>query len=412
MKVSGLSKIAVCFAVAFVCSVQAEVVLLEPAEGAVFKTLTDWQLKTFEGKTRQERLEILKGADEKATRKEWRRQRPLVLRWKSTDHEKYPWRIRLATKSDMSNARDFWVGKDDIKRNRHSSAESTWEYTVPLANLELGTTYYWQVWSNVKCSKFSCGFTYPDKCKCGKTKHGRISAVGTFATDSLPPRWIEIEGRVKNIRDLGGWVAEGGRKVRTGMIYRGQAFNDDSLVGLKKGRNRLMVEDVEYFTGTLGIKTDLDLRHDREVADMKGSPLGDGVRFVRRSSPEYGGIFKDDGAKTMAENFRVFCDRANYPIYIHCIAGADRTGSLVYVLNGILGVAKEDLERDWESTFYPELPGVEHPDNWRSMAHLDKGFAAYGAPGDTLQRRIELYLLGIGITPDEIKAFKSIMLGE
>ena len=41
--------------------------------------------------------------------------------------------------------------------------------------------------------RVSCGFTYPDKCKCGKTKHGRISAIGTFATDSLPPRWIEIK---------------------------------------------------------------------------------------------------------------------------------------------------------------------------------------------------------------------------
>lgn len=394
------------------CVVRADIALLEPVEGVVFKTLTDWQLKAFEGKTRQDRLEILKGADEKATRKEWRRQRPLVLKWKTTDHEKYPWRIRLATKPDMSDARDFWVEKEDIKRDRRSSAESTWKYTVPLANLELGTTYYWQVWSNVKCPKFSCGFTYPDKCKCGKTKHGRISSIGTFATDSLPPRWIEIEGRVKNMRDIGGWAAEGGRKVRTGMIYRGQAFNDDSLTGIGIGRNRLMVEDVGYLAGTLGIKTDLDLRNDREVADMKASPLGPGVRFVRHSSAEYGGIFNDKGAAAMAANFRVFCDRANYPIYIHCIAGADRTGTLAYVLNGLLGVAKEDLERDWESTFYPELPGVEDPDSWRSMAHLDKGFAAFGSPDDTLQRRIELYLLGIGITPDEIKAFKSIMLGE
>ena len=162
--------------------------------------------------------------------------------------------------------------------------------------------------------------------------------------------------------------------------------------------------------GTLGIRTDLDLRNDREVADMAASPLGEGVSFVRRSSPEYGGIFASPGRETMAANFRLFCDRANFPIYFHCIAGADRTGTLAYVLNGVLGVAKEDLERDWESTFYPELPGVENPDYWRSLAHLDRGFAKYGHEGDTLQRRIELYLLDIGITPEEIATFKKIML--
>ena len=75
-------------------------------------------------------------------------------------------------------------------------------------------------------------------------------------------------------------------------------------------------------------------------------------------------------------------------------------------------VAKEDLDRDWESTFYPNLPGVEDPSHWRSLAPLDKGFANYGAEGERLQRRIELYLLDIGITPDEIATFKSIMLDE
>ena len=73
-------------------------------------------------------------------------------------------------------------------------------------------------------------------------------------------------------------------------------------------------------------------------------------------------------------------------------------------------VAKEDLERDWESTFYPNLPGVEDPSHWRSLAPLDKGFARYGGADDTLQRRIELYLLSIGITPEEIDTFKAMML--
>ena len=137
---------------------RGEIVMLAPEEGATFQTLTDWQLKVFAGETRQERFDILKDADEKATRKEWRRQRPLVLKWKTTGGEKYPWRILLATKPDFSDARDFWAEKDDIRREKsRDGREATWEYAVPLANLELGKTYYWQVWSNAKCPEYKCG---------------------------------------------------------------------------------------------------------------------------------------------------------------------------------------------------------------------------------------------------------------
>ena len=385
--------------------------LLSPAGGAPFQTLTDWQLKVFAGATRHERSKILKGADKKKTHREWRRQRPLVLEWRSSGRDKYPWRIRLATNPDLSGARDFWIEKKDAAREKSPDGKvSTWKYTVPLANLEPGRTYYWQVWSCVKCPSYPCGFTYPDKCKCGKSKHGTISPVASFRTEDAAPRWIQLEGRVKNIRDIGGWKTVDGGKVRTGLVYRGQGLNDNSLVEIGCGRNRLMVEDVVFMTETLGIKTDLDLRSDREAAAMKCSPLGPGVKFIRRSSPQYGKIFSSSGRKTMAANFRVFCDRTNYPVYFHCIAGADRTGTLAYVLNGILGVAKEDLERDWESTFYPELPGADAPGRTRSAAHFDKGFAKYGSKDDTLQRRIELYLLDAGVTPAEIETFKSIML--
>ena len=394
-----------------VCGAKAEIVLLSPEEGSTFQLLTDWQMKVFAGATRHERYEILKGADKNATSNEWRCQRPLVLKWKVLGRESSPWRVRLATKEDLSDARDFWVEHGAASCVKSADGrESTWKYVVPLANLDLDTTYYWQVWSDVKCSAYGCGFTYPDKCKCGKSGHGTISAVASFRTSAEPPRWIAREGRLKNIRDIGGGRTVDGRRVRTHLAYRGQGLNDNSLTGLAKGRNRLMVEDVAYMIGTLGIKTDLDLRYSRETADMTQSPLGPGVRFIHHSSCAYADLFNDKGKRAMAENFRVFCDRGNYPIFFHCIGGADRTGTLAYVLNGLLGVPKEDLERDWESTFYPKLPGVESPKAWCSMAHLDEGFAKYGNEGDPLTVRIALFLLDCGVTQEELETFKKIML--
>lgn len=394
---------------------RAAVVLVSPVGGEVFKLLPEVQRKVLAEKTRVERQRVLKGLYVQATSDLWRCSRPLVLKWKTTAGEDGPWRIRLAGKADLSDARELWLEKGWAKKGKKdASGIREWSYEVPFANLDLGKTYYWQVWSNVSCSGHDCGFTYPETCKCGRTKHGNISPVVSFSTSAEPPRWIELEGKTKNVRDLGGWKVGGGYRVRTGMAFRGQGFNENSVSGLDRGRVRLTVEDVAYMTGTLGIKTDLDLRGSKETGQLNASPLGQDVMLVKRAttSPYYSGMFRTSGKKTMAKNFRVFCDRKNYPIFFHCIGGADRTGSLAYVLNGVLGVAKEDVERDYESTFYNEgdIPGVEDPKCGRGTQHFDEGFAKYGKSSDTLQRRIELYLFDCGVTEKEIVAFRSIML--
>ena len=221
---------------------------------------------------------------------------------------------------------------------------------------------------------------------------------------------MALEGRVHNVRDLGGWKTEEGLYVRQGMIYRGQGLNDNSVNGEVKGPNRLTVEDVAYLVGTLGIKTDLDLRAPYETADLQESPMGNSVKFILRSSMCYRTLFNAEGKRVMAENFRVFCNPTNYPIYFHCIGGADRTGSLAYILNGLLGVSRHDLETDWEATFYPDLPGLRPGGEWRREHHLTDGIAGYGDSSMPWRRRIELYLLDCGITKDEMDAFRAIML--
>jgi hypothetical protein len=157
---------------------------------------------------------------------------------------------------------------------------------------------------------------------------------------------------------------------------------------------------------------------------MKKSPIGDGVRFVHHPSPAYAGLFSkdgkgsnlaDEGKKTMAANFRIFCDKNNYPIFFHCIGGTDRTGSLAYVLNAVLGVDRHDLEVDWESTLYPDLIPELKPDysgkrGWRSKEHFDEGFAKYGDANTSWNDRVVLYLLDCGIAKEEIERFRSIML--
>ena len=406
--------------VALLCAMtgSAAVEPTAPVSGAVVALVPDAQKKVLSLPTLADRLKLF--ADDKAGDKVlrhdqyWKKPRPLVLKWRATAGERGPWKVEIGKSPDLSDARVWYfsaIKKDAATGRETGTAEGGTEQaevskTVPMANLELAREYYWRVTSRGRCG-FGCGPRHG----CKESKRIVRSEIASFRTEDLAPRWIEIEGRVGNFRDFGGRRTADGRRVKQGMAYRGQGLNDNSVTGEDPGRNRLTTEDVKYLTTTLGVRTDLDLRGDGETAGMKASPLGVGVAFIQHPSSSYKGIFASEGMKVMAKNFRVFCDRRNYPIYFHCIGGADRTGSLAYVLNGVLGVDRHELETDWESTFYPRIPDANpDPNYWCRESHFNEGFAKYGKEGDSWNRRIELYLLDCGVTADEIAAFRSIML--
>ena len=395
----------------------AAIELLSPSGDVPVKIIPECQRTVMTNETLAVR-EAIFAADRKSGKKlrhshGWRKPEPLVLKWKATDGEGGPWEIKLAKKADFSDARVWYMraGKVDSATGREvadsGEKHDSFKFEVPMANLEVATVYHWSITSDLVCRKHN----YKRSCKC-KVARTPVTATGTFTTEDFAPRWIAVEGKVGNFRDLGGRIGIGGRRVKQGLVYRSQGLNNNSVEGTVPGANRLTVEDVRYLTRTLGIKTDLDLRSGGERADMKVSPLGKSVNYIYRSSPSYEGIFRDSGKKTMAENFREFCRRDNYPILFHCIGGADRTGALAYVLNGILGVSRHELETDWESTFYPNIPNKNDKGElvWNSELHFENGFSKYGKPGDSWNRRIELYLLDCGVTADEIAKVRSILL--
>lgn len=397
---------------------QAAIVPVSPVAEKTIQLVPDAQKKLMNMPTYKERLEFLQWdrANGKKVRHDpnWRKALPVVLEWKATAGEKGPWKILIGKKPDLSDARVWFkaVKETDKATGRESGKDQSQKnekYEVPYANLEINTTYYWRV-----CTRGYCGWGCNPKHGCEACKKVCESEIASFKTEDFAPRWMAIEGRVGNMRDLGGRKTVDGRRVKQGMIYRGQGLNDNSTTGEIRGRNRLTAADVEYMTGTLGIKTDLDQRSPGEVADMTASPLGPSVKWIHNSSSCYAGIFLEDGKKAMAKNFRVFCDPANYPIYFHCIGGADRAGSLAYTLNGILGVERHLLNTDWESTFYPTLPEMrsDYKDHsfWCGEWHFDDGFAKYGDANTSWNKRIELYLLDCGVTMEEIEKFRSIML--
>ena len=399
----------VCAAVS-VRAVFAALVPMSPEEGQTVELLSPGQKDVLGQKTLEERIAMTKDKSNRRVQgdKYWRKSLPFTLTFRATENEGGWgfWTVRIGKKADLSDAHTWYLLQAKAHREIKTdcspvATQSVVKIEVPRVNLEIATRYYWQVARHVRVDE-NGKKVFRDIC---------ATPVSSFVTEDLAPRWIAIEGRVGNMRDLGGRIGLDGRRVRQGMVYRGQGLNDNSTTGERKGRNRLTVEDVEYLTGTLGIRTDLDLRGQLETADLAVSPLGKDVRFVLHPSYNYKGIFTAEGKKVMAENFRVFCDRDNYPIYFHCIAGADRTGSLAYVLNGVLGVSRHELETDWESTFYPKIPDERpDPEYWCRESHFNNGFSKYGDAETPWNDRIVLYLKDCGITDAEISEFRKIML--
>lgn len=210
--------------------------------------------------------------------------------------------------------------------------------------------------------------------------------------DTYPVRTMRIDG-MNNVRDIGGWSIEGTNKVKYGMIYRGGNFNNIS----EKGKETLM--------GTLGVKTEIDLRTNgtRKIEDSRMSYNKCGMWQYTMIIPDYelwngdysGKIGFDEGSPASIKAiFELLADQNNYPVYYHCDAGADRTGTITYLINGLLGVSFEDLTKDFELTTYSIYGNRYRSDvNEETMTFTDSGtyganlIAAWGKLNEVMQAR-------------------------
>lgn len=125
----------------------------------------------------------------------------------------------------------------------------------------------------------------------------------------------------------------------------------------------------------------------------------------------------------------------NYPIYFHCNTGANRTGSLAYFINGLLGVSYEDLVKDFKLTSFSvygnrfrskveddkfvhdgEFAGIYQCDtaNYVAFGKLHELISTnYAQENGELCSAIEYYLKKVcGITDETIKAVRRNMLGK
>lgn len=249
--------------------------------------------------------------------------------------------------------------------------EMTEGNTCDIYNLNIGRTYYVCV-----------------------QKEGKRSEVRRFTTLFEMPRGIFIEG-ISNVRDAGGYACDGGR-VRTGVLYRG---------GEVERHMHITPRGVRAMQA-LGIRTDLDLRGEAVgTVDYPALPPF-GIRRVLIPMKPYGEVIAPENAETLCEIFHLLADPEAYPLYHHCWGGADRGGSLAFLIGAVLGVSMEDLLLDYEFTSLSiwNIRSRNYPE------FLKLKTALLEAEGESISEKAKKLLTSRGVPEADIASIRSILI--
>lgn len=258
---------------------------------------------------------------------------------------------------------------------------------LTVEHLYTGHTYYWFV----------------DAVYSSYTVRSEVFTFFTMAT----PRTVDIEG-VSNSRDIGGYMTLDGKRIKQGLVYRSAKLDDITELG----RYTLV--------NLLGVKTDLDLRGDRNDYYKNATHPVRELQHIVVACPWYSTgsnhIWLDDYNKAeFAKAIKVFADPDNYPIIFHCSLGRDRTGTLAMVLEGLLGVDENTLMMEYELSvfsYWGTNGSTKYNDGLRKNIHDTYLYISDNYEGDSFSEKVESFLLEIGVTAEEIASIKDIMLEE
>jgi protein-tyrosine phosphatase len=157
-------------------------------------------------------------------------------------------------------------------------------------------------------------------------------------------RHLELPG-VYNLRDLGGYPADGG-SIRWRTLLRSDALNQLDGTG------------TAVLAG-LGLRTIVDLRTDAEAEAAPSAVAGLPARTVHLSllggdlealPLELPAIYRyiiDERGAVIAAAVRALCGPGTLPALVHCSAGKDRTGIVTALVLAVAGVPDEFIAADY-----------------------------------------------------------------
>ena len=353
------------------------ITLISPADGLRFSVLDDLYrefIRMFELKNGSEDRGVMPefghrdGLDYDCTYP-----KSVIFRWRSDDPLA---RTLLEISDDETFAAPSLVTIHTVRQ----AADGEGEYFAEGTNFRVGHKYFWRVTSGDAVSEARSFETYPDKI-----------------------RPVEISG-IYNVRDVGGRMTDSGRRIKQGLLYRGTQFEH-----MPEDKSELNDHGRLIILRDLGIKTELDLRGDD---DMDENPVVPELRVYRFLGGSYYETFPEcDYREALRGTVRVLLDESNYPIYMHCAAGADRTGTVAYYLESILGVPVDDIMLGYKITGL-SLHDYEM-DGWYKKRDVEKHLGLlWGKYGKDVPFRelMKLDLMDLGFTEDDFDKLRRIFL--
>ena len=278
--------------------------------------------------------------------------------------ENTEFKVEYGTKADYSNA----------------VTVNTTAKSIAVNNLLRNTKYY------VRITASANGFT--------KT------AEDSFKTADIGPRVMTVGG-VSNVRDLGGYETAFGKTTLQGLAFRGAQLDI-------KGTSRLTAQGAKLLGTDIALGLEIDLRTASETGGLTKSVVPS-AKYLNSRIGSYAAAFSSSQKELFRQIFASYADKNNYPIYVHCVYGADRTGTVCYILNALLGVDEKNLIQDYEFTTFSDA-GLRSAATNAEMKAFLSSFNALS--GSTPAEKAENYLLSIGVTSDEISTIRGIFFGE
>ena len=295
----------------------------------------------------------------------------------------------------------------------HQCPEAVREYLAyvaehPYSTSDNSTTYILDfapdpaVVSNTKPVGFAVdGVTYQNNVPLVATPFATADKAGTLtALDKL--RWFNTTPapasgspyeKGLNCRDLGGWACDGGT-VKYGMLVRSGEINPAD--------KSLMVDEV-------GIKTEINL--------LPGNVQGRdesvwGIDYVENPTDN---DFMYSISSAYADQWLLYLQTAfrsaanSKPVIFHCGAGADKTATLACMLLGILGCSESDIDADYELTMFSLYQPFRNRTYaaWWGFKDAIKAVPLARGLTDSFQNRCASFAMSLGITADEINAFRT-----
>ena len=233
---------------------------------------------------------------------------------------------------DQPSGYDTGIGEDvNVYLYENNTKGSQVTYTTStggvIYNMIPGKTYLWESATD-------------------NTKYGVVTATGSRRT---------LKTSVRNLRDLGGLSASNSDVSGTidyGRLYRGaQITSQQGVTDLTK----------------LGITREVDLRGDNDgiqTYKMANYDTGTSSSYTNIIITNYiinpvATTYITDPHSTnyraVKSAMRAIMEKVVFEhdsIFFHCTIGTDRTGTMAYFLEGLLGVSEEDRLRDYEMTYF------------------------------------------------------------